>query len=113
MNQAWYEWDAHRPILESAKALSASAIAALKQREHTAGVEELDDKHRAVLEYTDAMTLGCTVPDKVFASLREALGEERMVVELTATVAAYNCVSRFLVALDVGEMRGKYGVDMS
>ncbi len=25
-------------------------------------------------------------------------------VEVTAVVAAYNCVSRFLVALDVGEM---------
>jgi hypothetical protein len=31
---------------------------------------------------------------------------DREVVELTATVAAYNCVSRFLVALDVGECNG-------
>jgi len=28
---------------------------------------------------------------------------EREMVEVTATVAAYNCVSRFLVALEVGE----------
>ena len=32
---------------------------------------------------------------------------ERGVVEITATVAAYNCVSRFLVALDVGERNGE------
>jgi hypothetical protein len=28
------------------------------------------------------------------------------VVELTVTIAAYNAVSRFLVALDVGECNG-------
>jgi hypothetical protein len=32
---------------------------------------------------------------------------DREVVELTASVAAYNCVSRFLVALDVGECNGR------
>lgn len=28
-------------------------------------------------------------------------------------ISAYNCVSRFLVALDVGEMSSKYGLDFS
>ena len=66
----------------------------------------LDERQVAVLRYTDAMTVGCRVPDEVFAEVKR-LSNEREVVEITATVAAYNCVSRFLVALDVGEMNGK------
>jgi hypothetical protein len=32
---------------------------------------------------------------------------DKQVVELTATIAAYNAVSRFLVALDVGECNAR------
>lgn len=56
----------------------------------------------AVLRYTDAMTKTVAVSDEVFRGVRDVFNE-REVVEITATVAAYNCVSRFLVALDVGE----------
>ena len=74
--------------------------------------EGMDERHAAVVEATDAMTLNVIVPDKKFDKLKE-LFSEREVVEIVATVSAYNCVSRFLVALDVGEMREKYKVDMS
>lgn len=63
----------------------------------------LDERQRAVLAYTDAMTIGVKVSDGIFGELKGRF-DERGVVEVTATVAAYNCVSRFLVALDVGEM---------
>ncbi|KAF2809075.1 uncharacterized protein BDZ99DRAFT_389294, partial [Mytilinidion resinicola] len=56
----------------------------------------------AVLAYTDQMTIGVAVEDEVFGELKN-LFKEREVVEIMATVAAYNCVGRFLVALDVGE----------
>jgi len=75
--------------------------------------EVFTPQQRAVLAYADFMTLAIAVPDDVFAalSLPEAEGgaglNDRQVVELTATVAAYNCVSRFLVALDVGENNGR------
>jgi len=59
-----------------------------------------------VLAYADAMTIGVKVSDDIFAWLRK-LFDDRETVEITATVAAYNCVSRFLVALDVGEMSEK------
>lgn len=68
-------------------------------------MDSLDEAHLAVLAYTDAMTLDVAVPEAVFARLRLCFGEKE-VVEITATVAAYNCVSRFLVALDVGERNG-------
>ena len=62
----------------------------------------------AVLRYTDAMTKEVQVPDEVFAELKKHFSEQE-VVEITATVAAYNCVSRFLVALDVGERNAQTG----
>lgn len=78
-----------------------------------------------VLAYTDQMTKKVKIDEEVFqylgtgsttpttatdkdqiASARAGLSH-REIVELTAAVAAYNCVSRFLVALDVGENNGK------
>jgi isovaleryl-CoA dehydrogenase len=66
----------------------------------------------AVMVYTDQMTVGVQVEDGVAEMVKSVL-EDTMVVELTATVAAYNAVSRFLVALDVGECndRGMKKVD--
>ena len=72
----------------------------------------MDEKHLAVMEVTDAMTLGIIVPQGKFDALKKHFSD-REVVEIVATVSAYNCVSRFLVALDVGQMAEKYGVDMS
>jgi alkylhydroperoxidase family enzyme len=68
----------------------------------------LSEALAAVLSYTDAMTLNVAVPDNVFAQVKEHFSE-REVVEMTATIAAYNCVSRFLVALDVGERNAQKG----
>ncbi|KAF2171182.1 hypothetical protein M409DRAFT_63556 [Zasmidium cellare ATCC 36951] len=109
VNQAWYEWDAHRPILEKANVLPQEVINKIMDPKWDGS--GLDEKHLAVFEYTNAMTLGVIVRDAVFAKLKSFFNE-REVVEITATVAAYNTVSRFLVALDVGEMREKYKVDM-
>ena len=69
----------------------------------------LSEKQRAVLNYTDAMTKTIKVPDPVFTGLRQWFNE-REIVEITATIAAYNCVSRFLVALDVGEMSRRHDI---
>jgi alkylhydroperoxidase family enzyme len=82
--------------------------AVLKSPPHKTNEGVLSDAHAAVLTYTDAMTLNVTVPDAVFARLKESFNE-REVVEITATIAAYNCVSRFLVALDVGERNAQEG----
>ena len=53
--------------------------------------------------YTDWMTRNIQVPQHVFDAVREVLNEQE-VVEVTTTIACYNMVSRFLVALDVGDM---------
>jgi alkylhydroperoxidase family enzyme len=110
LNQAWYEWEAHAPLLEKTGQVSKEAIEKLKDRSKAG--EGLDEKHAAVLEVTDAMTLNIIVPDAKFQQLKKHFSE-REIVEIVATISAYNCVSRFLVALDVGEMSQKYGVDMN
>jgi alkylhydroperoxidase family enzyme len=45
------------------------------------------------------MTLEIRVPDDVFKLVRAV--DERSIVELTATIACYNMVSRFLEALQI------------
>lgn len=82
--------------------------AVLRSAPRTADAGIQDAAHAAVLAYTDAMTLDVRVPDAVFAELRRWFSE-REVVEITGTVAAYNCVSRFLVAMDVGEKNAQEG----
>ena len=49
------------------------------------------------------MTRTIRVDDTVFAELKTVGYDDREIVELTTGIAGYNCVSRFLVALDVGE----------
>lgn len=97
LNGAEYEWAAHELVARKA-GLGDEQIAALRVG---ADPGVLDERQRLVLDYTDAMTRDVRVGDDLFGALRAAF-DERQVVELTATVGAYNLVSRFLVALEVG-----------
>ncbi|CAN9167334.1 unnamed protein product [Alternaria sp. RS040] len=110
LNKAWYEWESHSPILESATDVTKDQVRAVLE---STPREPLDDilgpRLSAVLAYTDAMTLDVRVPDAVFEKLKEAGFSDKEIVEITATIAAYNCVSRFLVALDVGERNAQTG----
>lgn len=54
----------------------------------------------AVVHYAACMTRDVQVPDAVFASLRSHFNDTE-VVELTAAIATYNMVARFLVALGI------------
>lgn len=96
LNRAPYEADQHAPI-------------ALKEGMTQAQLDDLPEwkssalfsnKQRAVLAYTDAMTLHVQVPDEVFAAVKPHF-EAKQLVELTATIATYNMVSRFLEALQI------------
>lgn len=111
LNHAWYEWEAHAPLLEKSGGVSKEAIEGLKDTGKEKAGAGLDEKHLAVLEVTDAMTRNVIVPQGKFDELKRHFSD-REVVEIVSTVSAYNCVSRFLVALDVGEMAEKYKVDM-
>lgn len=116
LNGADYEWEHHAPILQQEGNISDLALEEIRAgvpskksngtEPHPKGSEEeqgLNEQQWAVLDYTDAVTRNVKVPDPIFTGLRQWFNEKE-IVEITATIAAYNCVSRFLVALDVGEM---------
>jgi AhpD family alkylhydroperoxidase len=96
LNGAPHEADQHAPIALK-EGVSKTQLDALPHWEQSAC---FDPVQRAVLSYTDAMTRDIQVPAEVFARVRLVL-DARLVVELTATIAAYNMVSRFLEALQI------------
>ncbi|KAK1750574.1 AhpD-like protein [Echria macrotheca] len=109
VNRAWYEWMHHAPLAVAA-GVGERGMETVK-RDGALDVEEegfggLSEKQWVVLCYADEMTRNVEVNDKTFQRLRGVMESEKEVVEITAIVAAYNCVSRFLVALDVGEKNG-------
>jgi len=97
LNRAPFEFDAHLPLARKA-GIGEAKIAALQAEEIGDGFTALE---RAVLTLTDTMTRDVQVPDAQFEPLR-AHFDARGLVELVATIAAYNMVSRFLEALNIG-----------
>lgn len=96
LNRAPYEADQHAPIALK-EGLSQQQLDALTDWE---GSDVFSDVERAVLAYTDAMTGNVQVSDDVFNAVK-AHFDARELVELTATIATYNMVSRFLEALQI------------
>lgn len=96
LNGAPYEADQHKPIALKLGVTQAQLDALDGWDKSNA----FDDTQRAVLAYTDAMTKSIQVPDDVFAAVRK-LFKDNELVELTATIAAYNMVSRFLEAMQI------------
>jgi len=95
LNRAPYEFESHVPHARKA-GMSEAKLAAVKTDDFTV----FDDLERLVLEYTDTMTRDIQVPDALFDRIKAAFDATGR-VDLTATVAAYNMVSRFLAALNV------------
>ena len=96
LNGAEYEYHAHVPFALKAGLEQAQLDALPGWRE--SGVFNAQDS--AVLSYTDSMTKDIQVPEQIFVPLKAFL-DDRELVELTATVAGYNLVSRFLEALEI------------
>ncbi|WP_019939822.1 carboxymuconolactone decarboxylase family protein [Bordetella sp. FB-8] len=100
LNRAPYEFEAHVPHARAAGLLD-EVIEGLRAGAAPDAVRGLDAGERGVLALTDTMTRDIEVPDAVFEPLRVHFDEQGL-IELAATVAAYNMVSRFLVALRIG-----------
>ncbi len=96
LNRAPYEFAQHAPVAlaEGASQEQIDALATWRDS------PLFDARARAVLAYAEAMTLQVQVPDALFDALRRHF-DARELVELTATVAGYNMVSRFLEALRI------------
>lgn len=96
INDAPYEAEQHIPIALK-EGITQAQVDALKDWESS---DQFDDTLRKVLAYTDAMTRHVKVPAEVARAVRDAFSP-RQLVELTATIGAYNMVSRFLEALQI------------
>lgn len=99
LNGADYEFDAHVPHALAA-GVSPAAINATRQVPF-AEQAPLDDTQRLVLDLTDRMTRDIVVPDALYDAVRQQFDTQGQ-LDLVATVAAYNMVSRLLVALHIG-----------
>lgn len=99
LNGAPYEFEAHAPIARAA-GVTEQTVDATRVVPPPADAP-LDARQRLVLELTDAMTRDLVVPDPLYERVRLEFGAQQQ-IDLVATVAAYNMVSRFLVALEIG-----------
>jgi alkylhydroperoxidase family enzyme len=95
INGAEYEFRAHVPFAQK-EGITQAQIDALRDGR----LDVFETRERDVLAYCESMTREIHVPDAVFQAVRPHFNE-RELVELTATIAAYNLVSRFLEALQV------------
>jgi alkylhydroperoxidase family enzyme len=112
LNKAVHEWDIHAALALKAGVSKETMQLVLDTPVTGRGWRRdgdmvgLKEDEEAVILYTDQMTIGVEVEEGVAEKVKKVLGDTQT-VELTATVAGYNCVSRFLVALDVGECNGR------
>lgn len=95
-----YQWRGHIASLRECKGIDESALRVVKTRDP---VEQggLSALQWTVLLFADRMTLNGRVEDNLFQQLRLLGLSDRELVELTAVAAAYNCVGRFLLTLDL------------
>jgi len=101
LNRAEYEFHHHLPELLKAGASPAQADA-LRTLTGADNIPALfDSTERAVISLAAEMTREVEVRDATFAAVKAALQDNQQTVELVAIIAAYNMVSRFLVALKV------------
>ncbi|MBL8307691.1 MAG: carboxymuconolactone decarboxylase family protein [Rubrivivax sp.] len=96
LNGAPYEAAQHAPIALK-EGVSPAQLDALEGWRESA---LFDASTRAVLALTDAMTRDIHFDAALTVAVRAHLGE-RATVEVAATIAAYNMVSRFLEALAI------------
>ncbi|KAE8404847.1 AhpD-like protein [Aspergillus pseudonomiae] len=117
---AVYEWNAHAPLalkggiqapeLHAVRTLPSTVVgeaAELSKAKEALAQSALTSRQQAIVQYADEMTQTVKVQDATFAQLQTEGFSDREIVELTTGIAGYNCVSRVLVALDVGENNAK------
>ena len=104
LNQAHFEWAAHAPMALKA-GVTRKALEAMLNRD-IRNSSALTEDEINVLAFTEQSTKNIRVDDDLFGKIKSRFTDQE-VLELTITVASYNMVSRFLVALDVAEANEK------
>ena len=101
---AAYEYHHHAPDFLTAGGkqaeLDALTVVVKADARASAAHAALGPVEQLVIRYAAQMTLDVRVSDDVFEALRQHFNTTEL-VELTSTIATYNMVARFLVALGV------------
>ena len=108
LNRADYEFAQHAPEY-LANGGRQAALDAMRKGKDCLLDPALGGDERTVLLLTLAMTRDVEVPPPVLAAARELVGSDQGLVDLIGVIAAYNMVSRFLVATGIsleGEATG-------
>jgi alkylhydroperoxidase family enzyme len=101
LNRAEYEFLHHAPEFLKAGG-TEEQLDAIRRIDYGRGLTVMfDETEMAVIELTVVMTNCIQVSEPVMREAKLRLKSEQLVVELVGVIAAYNMVSRFLVALDV------------
>jgi alkylhydroperoxidase family enzyme len=103
LNGADFEMHHHAPLYLAAGATEAQ-LAALHRLGGEPGVAAdpvFDPIQQAVLALVVEMTRHVQVDEATFASARAAMGSDQAMFELVGVIAAYNMVSRILVAANL------------
>lgn len=106
VNDAHYEFTHHALLLIQEGGTARQVEALLQQdlehlSEAAISARLFDAWELATIALSFEMTAHVQVSDETFAAVRIALIDEQQVVELIGIIAAYNMVSRFLVALGI------------
>ena len=96
-----YEFDHHWPEYVKAGG-SEKCRHRIMDTDSAATDTEFTNDERLAIRYAITMTRNVKVPDSLFRLLRERFSTTEL-VELTAAIATYNMVARFLVAMEVQE----------
>ena len=105
LNDAGYEWYQHAPEFLDAGGPQAQLDALDDVDAAARNTTLFDEAERAALQLTIEMTRAVKVSDATLERARKLFGD-RQLTELVGTIATYNMVSRFLVALG-GDEKGE------
>jgi len=100
LNKADYEYAHHEPDFLKAGGTKEQLGALAAMPAALNNTKLFDEAERATLALTYEMTRNITVADATMNRVR-AIFPDRQVVELAGTIAGYNMVSRFLVAIGI------------
>ena len=97
LNNVEYVQRAHSPSYALKEGLTPEQVAAIADWQPS---KLFNDRQRALLAYTDAMTRQIDVEDSLFTEIRKHFSE-RQTVELTMLIGTYNMFTRVLQALKI------------
>lgn len=100
LNEAEYEFMHHAPDLLAAGGSQAQVDALRQPQAAAADTALFDELERATIDLTIEMTRNIKVRDGLTEALTARIGPQQT-VELVAAIAAYNMVSRLLIAVGV------------